>query len=136
MINIPRKMPAARVHSEGCYRWREQTVWSPWKSLMFNKIFLDSFMWASSGGLVKRIVNKILFQRSHEADHMSVISSWQLTTLVQSFKISSKGHDQQCNCKLQVDNDWLKFLTKKCFQGFALQRIQQNGQSLTTFQSI
>ena len=133
MINLPRKMPAAGVYSEGCYRWREQTVWSPWKSL---KYFWTPSCGQASGGLVKRIVNKILFQRSHEADHMSVISSWQLTTLVQSFKISSKGHDQQCNCKLQVDNDWLKFLTKKCFQGFALQRIQQNSQSLTTFQSI
>ena len=85
---------------------------------------------------MKKDVNKILFQRSPEADHMSVISSWQLTTLTQSFKISSKGQDQQCICKLQVDNDLLKLSTKKCFQGFALQRIQQNGQSLTTFESI
>ena len=33
---------------------------------------------------MKKILNKILFQRSPEADHMSVISSWQLTTLAQS----------------------------------------------------
>ena len=92
-------MPAAGVHSEGGYRWREQAVWSPWESLMFNKIFLRANKWRPC---------KKGDQDSPEADHMGKPNVPKLSSVAQSFKIRSKSEDQQCNRKLHVDNDWLK----------------------------